>query len=1326
MAEKATIWSILVHFQVSCFCLTSSLSDWCPDATQSFGGTQRIVCANLPCNGTGQDASYCSTLPTRTSSYENRPQSISRYFESKCNGRNPTDHWLHTHWPVSSSASTDPWGHSFYTSLNRMKAILQFRDRRSSLTRYNSDPTLPQVQSLTPLAAFKIKFHKCARVLADSEPPKLIFFLLVHNLSPVGGTNISQLAIRDSIYGIIPLKTRGKVVEKGYQMFAIDSLSAGTQIVFNYTTHIKSQKSGVLDLPAFLTFSNLSQNDVSMFGPLTANLTLHVNSTARIHPNHVVHFAGFVAGFFVSFALLLLGFLAINLIGPRLNLLQQRKNRFNPDPEYADSNMTENVKDEANFEDKIVDIMVLEEPHNMNQALENLEMATLLHATNSLETTRIQIYKDVLSVLLGGLHARGHVSNQAQQRLLSVIHGQLLGMEGRLKEERGARMAVLAGKCNQETREEMEAEHRKEALEKAHAELICQHADQQELLQCSVLLEKLHKLSQANLQRILLVRHEEASAKVQRQIIEWRRVELHKIFSEELEEATKMAELEKTAASNLQHSYLQCQDLLEETLDVILANWRYVLAERHAQRKFLLHSLHSLNSLISDTFSCTSSNLDRIFTHVRRGGTVPAEQLTQLQEKAQKDLIMVRQKLDDALSQERRAMRCGLVKKRRELLSDMLRVHVQRQKDLSALSKNQDGNIEVAAHLSCWKDLLTTHSLELAELINNLDEEAAADIRKVTMRVIQSSMADVKAIQPTTTQALLAMLPPSVQHSLLQVESESGQGGSALLQGQERLQQEGKSALHTLSTTRERLNRAMERELQEQKEIRAHCRAFFRCLCSSQLTLSDDERLGIKLEFQKYLSVMDQCLMLPHAISRTKIHTHHTLWRKDNEQQMIHPNFGGKDSLITQNLSSIVQLQKKLQDQIQLFEEERAREMDNGVIQKVEDEMREEREEYLRTQADSLAAQMAGVHYQKAERRTKASEMSRALLTLQSLLTQHLQETKSLSRKEMISSIQKHFQSLEEVEQHLQEEKGEMDRLKTVHWSTPTHTEHSDLAEEELFRLQPDSRMSTILEEALNKCPQVTTILATRLQQMSADIQSVEDLREQLALKRLYSNCEQDLLFASQLAKQCQMSVEILLEILRLLLPTIPESELLSVTDALCPKQQLCSSSTDQEHFGPNLHLPIKLKEDLLHRSMLSMPRVEIERSHKLQEKRQSLMERLLPTFHLPFAVKKKEDSFMMGTLPRYKSAINENPHKHTEPPNQSNAEQGNETPQSSAEDMIPTSANMEVIYEDTGERLFVFRDPSQSHISINSHKKKRKRNFLNMKRGYVSPTPQT
>lgn len=98
------------------------------------------------------------------------------------------------------------------------------------------------------------------------------------------------------------------------------------------------------------------------------------------------------------------------------------------------------------------------------------------------------------------------------------------------------------------------------------------------------------------------------------------------------------------------------------------------------------------------------------------------------------------------------------------------------------------------------------------------------------MRVIQGAIAEIKAIQPSATQALLTLLPPGEQRALPQVEPEAGpgQGASTLLQGQERLHQEGKAALHTLSCTRAALREAMERELQEQRELRAHCRAFFR------------------------------------------------------------------------------------------------------------------------------------------------------------------------------------------------------------------------------------------------------------------------------------------------------------------------------------------------------------------------------------------------------------------------------------------------------------------------------------------------------------------
>lgn len=119
------------------------------------------------------------------------------------------------------------------------------------------------------------------------------------------------------------------------------------------------------------------------------------------------------------------------------------------------------------------------------------------------------------------------------------------------------------------------------------------------------------------------------------------------------------------------------------------------------------------------------------------------------------------------------------------------------------------------------------------------------------MRVIQSAINDAKAIQPSAAQALMALLPPGKHRSLQELEQGpggpgqvQGQGASALLPGQEKLHQEGKAALRTLSSTREALRETMERELQEQRELRAHCRAFFR---SVVLLLQESSACGSPL-----------------------------------------------------------------------------------------------------------------------------------------------------------------------------------------------------------------------------------------------------------------------------------------------------------------------------------------------------------------------------------------------------------------------------------------------------------------------------------------------
>ncbi|XP_053723591.1 limbin-like [Synchiropus splendidus] len=1199
--------------------------------------------------------------------------------------------------PLSSSALPGP-------TLSHSAGMFYVRERRTTLTRNNPGHSLPQFQSVAPPTEFGVKFYKCAKVDYSWNPPLLTFFLLIHNTGPFGGTNLSQVAVRDSISGLVPVRTDGRVVEKGYQMFRIDVLSGGSLVLLNYTAQVKSFW-GEVKLPAFLTFSNRSQNDVSMFG-LTAYLSLNANSTNRVEPSHGVHFAGFLCGLFLTVIMLLLFFLARNFICSGTRRTQPRECRRDSDPEYADCRVSETIKEEAMFEDKMVDIMLLEDPQNMYRALDTLEMSSLLQTTNCLEATRIQIYKDVIAVILDGVTAEDKTNLQVRQRLLGVLHEQRLGMEGRLKEERASQMAALASQCNQETREEMELEHHRQDAEKTRAELLCQHADQQDALQCRSLLEKLHKLSQNHLQRLLLVRHEEASAKVQRQTIEWRRMELHKIFSEELEEAVKKGDVEKGTAMSVQLRYFECQDQLEEVLDVVLANLRCVIAERHAQRKFLIHSLQSLNSLICDTFSSTSSHLESWFSHIRMGSSLSSEVMDHLQDRSQKELLVVRQRLEEALAQERRPMRCELIKKRRDLISDLLRVHKQRQKDLSCLLKDEKGPRKVDRLLESWQDLLRANSSELADLINSLDEEAAADIRKATMRVIQSSVAEVKAVQTSTREALLRVLPQGEQGLLHQEDQEApsgasqGSGHNTLLQCQEKIKREGEAAFETLSRTRQTLLEALNRELQEQKDIRALFRKFFRCLCASQLTLSEEDKLRMRQEFQKCFSVMDHCLVLPHAVTKTKLLTALTSWRKDFEQKM---STRALESGHKPDTTDLLGFQENIREKIQLFEKQK--EMESMVLNEIMLDMGREREEALRSQTVSLAIQMAAIVYQKAQRRARAVATSSAVLTLIRLLIHQLRERKSLDTPEVAKGIERHCWGLEETKHQKDSMALDQGANASSDKADGNSTEEQvDGLKETLFQLQPESRMMSILQDALFKCDGVLTFLSERSQQMTACEQTTEECKEEIKFQTLQAHCDQDIKLASTLVQLNQETNDVVLGVLHLLLPAVSQSQLLSVADAICPSGH---PTSHQQHLGfpvaGSHQLAVALRENILQLNMLHTASCSAAMERRLR--RRSLMDKLLPS-------SRRDEDKLDGLMEAVPLSV-------TQP----NADQQQSDP---AAEMIQTGAlklfAQDSVVDHAGERLFVFQDSLRSEDMTGSAKRKRKRNFLNWKKNLVTP----
>ena len=110
----------------------------------------------------------------------------------------------------------------------------------------------------------------------------------------------------------------------------------------------------------------------------------------------------------------------------------------------------------------------------------------------------------------------------------------------------------------------------------------------------------------------------------------------------------------------------------------------------------------------------------------------------------------------------------------------------------------------------------------------------------------------------------------------------------------------------------------------------------------------------------------------------------------------------------------------------------------------------------------------------------------------------------------------------------------------------------------------------------------------------------------------------------------------------------------------------------------------------------------------------------LLPKDAVPMLAeeKGKEDSIIKVPRPAYASTVPEEQNQ----TDTVNAEK--EAPRSTAEEyMSPAPACSALGSSATGERLLVFQDPPESCDRVDVPKRKRKRNFLNLKKGSVAPT---
>ncbi|KAI2656643.1 Limbin [Labeo rohita] len=1146
---------------------------------------------------------------------------------------------------------------------------------------------------------------------------------------------------------------------------------SGSQYVVLYRMSVKGNGNQILTLPAFLTFSNATQNDIHLFGPVIANFTVRINATEQqADVDRSLLLIGFMLSFLLTLLLASLSVVSVNFLWRRRlrSCTRHMRSSINEEAGPYECDITASANEEAAFEDKFVDIVMLEDPQNMIQALDSLHVSSLARAAVWVERVRVQMFKGLLSVLLAGVRAAGRVSDQGERRVLGVVHGQIVGMEGKVQEEHVARMAALAAQCNLETQEEMETQQRKQMSETSHAERLFQRVPRtQDVLEVRSLLEKLHKEEMKRLQKRLLVRHEHASAQAQRQQALRRRFELHKIFGEELEEAARMGELEKSTADRLLLQYYSCQlvlgccvcsvssqsdrrDALEEVLDVLLANQRALLAGRHAQRRFLLQSFQSLQAVASDAFSSSARHIRDVQTHGERGFSPQCSDV-------QLEILRVKQNFEESVSRERSAIRCDIIKRRRQLLSEKVCLCTlteassskppnpqllpgcwgngcpllwvfEHWRELQAASASSD--VTVNQYLQKWTEILTYQNNELSELISHLDEETAGRTRKMSLCLLQSSLAELKA-------HAAASCPEAAAHLLPQTEAV-----------QECLQRLGKAAAHELRSAQSFIQRQQQQELEEQRSIRDAFREYCSCVCACQRSLSREQRLHLQLECVKAACRLDRCLVLPHVICELKRHG------ADPADPAVTP--AGAETERSE-VTELQRFQRRLQERLQHSDTQ------NDTPQPAWHEARVFQEQQLRVCQERVAVFVASLQWEHAEKKTKVMETHTALLKLQTLITPeihdtditHTVNTQRLCREMMSVSVE----ALEEAELRLQRE--ELKWKESVNGRGRSSTDDDDDKEEGLFMVDSDGGVAAVLQETLFRRQLLIDRVLCRNQ-------TLQHHKDRLQLKRLQTYCEQppgggepgrecplnsacsfncacfssdqDLEFTAVLVKQSLMSVPDLHKVLRLLLPTVPEGELLSLVDALGPgagESGSCSTLAD------------RLRHDILSRNLSRAPQHRDRERDRFLTKRQKLLDKLLSG---------AGGSGDTGETQRRRRRIRELPAPEPSVKQTEEEEAGHVTragegawpddvvvgegawPEGSflstrdgSEGVCPGGvAAVEEAWPvaqdslDSAERLFAFRclPPAVLQHTRTSCSRKKKRNFLNFKKSSVAPQP--
>ncbi|NWI76080.1 LBN protein, partial [Dryoscopus gambensis] len=954
--------------------------------------------------------------------------------------------------------------------------------------------------------------------------------------------------------------------------------------------------------------------------------------------------------------------------------------------EHSQFNSNDLFSEDIILNDQIIDILAFEEPGNVLQALEDLEVASLTWADADLEAYRTQICKEVISMMLKNMVVNHSLFPHVEKKISSVFKKRFLAMEKEIQEEYERKMVALTAECSLETKKTMEAQCQKARAAKEEAEELMRKINEKPALEYRSLLDRFHRLEQDCLKRFLFVKQEEYFAKAYRELAVTRRKELHTIFFTQITNATLKGELKLEEAKALVEGYSKVQGDIEELMDFLQACKKYHLNKRFSYRQYLISKIQSRDSHVSALINAAAAQISSLINRTERAGHLPESHLGLLLDRAETEINFVKQKFDHDLKQEKQKLCQKLITKRRQ---EMLQKK-EHQKEQLSLGDPFKTTKEISHYLRHWKNILSDHTIEFEELTEKLDNEASEELKELLYNVTEKAIEELKRVQcGVFVQELVKLNVPKL--FLLEAVEEQKKE-MVIKHGQLEREEHDKSmaAEELLQLTRQKLSQELETGISEQKKARSWEQSIFmqqmalvffnRQLLSLPLSLSDEELLKMRQELHCCFSQVDSSLAWPKIRARTLLQAFE-VEQRDTEVLKVERNLAmtnkqqhskmGKTGSRNRNKLDI--LKKSLQDKILIYE----------------DPMKGENLNQVSTNFSGPRPCLV-VYSHLSPLSTKRLQWCPLTLFFSRLNNPN---SVSLSSGEMFYpflSVLGMFNEIEEFDRKLKYEMSHKESAQQHLMSRQRWILDGLGLSNEAVDMNAERHVTVLLRQAMNKCRQFINLYQQSLRDEQWNYVVLEDLLENTEMDAFLAIYSQELRLAGYLAKLTRVPMGMLHRVLNLLLPSSSQSEVLSVLDSISKYSDGVAESESNTDESGNCKkrknqelwqtLENKVRQDLINRSLEKIPSLTQRKDSLIKKKQLALLE--------------KTAFIHLGCSPAH-------------PPV--------EQPDPSVSLNSATAEAIELL--DTGEKILLFREPSDPLLALHNFPRKKKKNFLNSKK---------